>query len=97
MSRTNSLAVIWTLGVLFLVQPGYCSHHFPDYPVRAAGEYANKVAKAGLIVAVDQSRSRSRRHFRTFGGSVALPVAGYTRGGNLATSTGGTCTRWSDS
>ena len=53
MSRTNSLAVICTLAVLFLVQPGYSSHHFPDYPVRPAGEYANKVANAGLIVAVE--------------------------------------------
>jgi len=52
-SRTNSLAVIGTLAVLFLVQPGYSSHHFPDYPVRPAAEYANKVAKAGLIVAVE--------------------------------------------
>ena len=53
MSRTNSLTVICTLAVLFLVQPGYSSHHFPDYPVRPAGEYANKVVKAGLIVAVE--------------------------------------------
>jgi len=52
-SRTNSVAVICTLAVLFLVQPGYSSHHFPDYPVRPAGEYANKVVKAGLIVAVE--------------------------------------------
>ncbi|MGA2457026.1 MAG: hypothetical protein WA383_21040 [Terriglobales bacterium] len=53
MSRTNSLAVICTLAVLLVVQPGYASHHFPDYPVRPAGEYANKVAKAGLIIAVE--------------------------------------------
>jgi hypothetical protein len=52
-SQTNSLAVIWTLAVLFLVQPGYASHHFHDYPVRPAGEYANKVAKASLIVAAE--------------------------------------------
>jgi len=52
-SRTNSVAVICTPAVLFLVQPGYSSHHFPDYPVRPAGEYANKVVKAGLIVAVE--------------------------------------------
>ena len=53
MSRTNSLTVICTLAVLLLLQPGYSSHHFPDYPVRPAGEYANRVAKAGLIVAVE--------------------------------------------
>jgi len=53
MFRTNSLTVVCTLSVLFAVQPGYASHHFPDYPVRPAGEYANKVATAGLIVAVE--------------------------------------------
>ena len=53
MSRTNCQAVICTLAVLFLAQPGYASHYFPDYPVRPAAEYTNKVAKAGLIVAVE--------------------------------------------
>jgi len=41
------------LAVFFLVQPGYASHHFPDYPVQPADTYANKVVKAGLIVAVE--------------------------------------------
>lgn len=53
MSRTKSLTVVCTLTVLFVVQPGYASHHFPDYPVRPAGEYTNKVVTPGLIVAVE--------------------------------------------
>ncbi len=53
MSRTNSAAVICTLAFLFLVQPAGASHHFPEYPARPAGEYANKVTDAGLIVAVE--------------------------------------------
>lgn len=53
MSRTNSQAAICTLALLFLVQPGYASHQVPDYPVQPAGEYANRVTKAGLIVAVE--------------------------------------------
>jgi len=52
MHRTNFLAAICAL-VLCLVGPCYASHHFPDYPVRPADAYANKVAKAGLIVAVE--------------------------------------------
>ena len=52
-SRTKCLVFIGTLAILFLVQPGRASHHFPDYPVRPAGEYANKVAKGGLVVAVE--------------------------------------------
>lgn len=51
--RANSLRVIVTLAIPFLILPVYASHHFPDYPVRPAGEYANKVEKAGLIVAVE--------------------------------------------
>jgi len=51
--RTKSLAVVFTLVVLFHGLPSYSSHHFPDYPVRPAGEYANKVAKPGLIVAIE--------------------------------------------
>lgn len=44
-----------TLAAAFLMvaQAAYGSHHFPDYPVRPAGEYANKVSKGGLIVAVE--------------------------------------------
>jgi hypothetical protein len=53
MFRTHSLTVVCTVAILFGVQPVYASHHFADYPVRPAGEYANKVAKAGLIVAVE--------------------------------------------
>ncbi|MGA2905238.1 MAG: hypothetical protein ABSD98_15525 [Candidatus Korobacteraceae bacterium] len=49
----TSPVVIWTVAVLFLIQPGYASHHFPDYPVRSAGEYANKATEPGLIVAVE--------------------------------------------
>jgi len=40
------------LVTLSLVSLAY-AHKFPDYPVRAAGEYENKVAKASLIVAVE--------------------------------------------
>ena len=52
------LAVIGTLAVLLLAQPGYASHHFPDYPVRPAGEYANQVAAAGVIVVVEPVEDR---------------------------------------
>src|SRR5271165_2877704 len=74
-SRTNSLAVICTLAVL--VQLGYASHHFPDYPVRPAGEYSNKEATAGLIVAVEpvedpeQQKTYFNAHLSTKG---ILPV-----------------------
>ncbi len=53
MLRNNALTVICTLTVLFVVQPGYASHHFRGYPAKPAGEYANKVAKSGLVVAVE--------------------------------------------
>ncbi len=33
-------------------------------------------------------------YFRAFGRSVTLPAAGHDYGGNWASSTGGTCTRW---
>lgn len=52
-SRTRFMAVICLLALLFLIQPGYASHHFPDYPVQPASAYSNKMAKAGLIVAVE--------------------------------------------
>ena len=51
MFRTKSLAIVSTLVVLFHGLPSYSAHHFPDYPVRPAGEYASKVVNAGLIVA----------------------------------------------
>jgi len=51
--RTKSLAIVCMLVALFYVLPSYSSHHFPDYPVRPAGEYTNHVAKGGLIVAVE--------------------------------------------
>jgi len=74
MSRTNALAVICTLAVLFVVQPGYASHHFPDYPVRPAGEYANKVAKAGLIVAVEpvEDPEQQKTYFNSRLGSKGI-------------------------
>jgi hypothetical protein len=50
---TKSLAGFCILALLFLVQPASATHHFPDYPVRPAGEYVNKVVKPGLIVAVE--------------------------------------------
>ncbi|HZD31506.1 MAG TPA: hypothetical protein VE779_07575 [Candidatus Angelobacter sp.] len=53
MLRAKPLAVFSILAVLFFDLPSYSSHHFPDYPVRPAGEYANKVAKPGLIVAAE--------------------------------------------
>jgi hypothetical protein len=76
-SRTNYRAVIRTLAVLLLALPGYASHHFPDYPVRPAGEYANKVAKASLIVAVEpvEDSEQQKTYFNSHLGSRGiLPV-----------------------
>jgi hypothetical protein len=42
-----------TLAILMAAQAAYGSHQLPDYPVRSAGEYTNKVTKAGLVVAVE--------------------------------------------
>lgn len=61
MFRTKSMAVVCALAFLFLVQPAGAAHHFPDYPVRPAGEYANKVVKAGLIVAVEPVEDSERQ------------------------------------
>ncbi len=66
-----------TLALLFLVQPTFGSHHFPDYPVRPAGEYSNKVAKAGLIVAVEpvEDSEQQKTYFNSHLGSRGiLPV-----------------------
>lgn len=65
------------LAVLFLVQLGSASYHFPDYPVRPAGEYANKVAKAGLIVSVEpvEDPEQQKRYFNSHLSSKGiLPV-----------------------
>lgn len=53
MSRTHSPALICMLAGLLLVQLGYAAHHFPDYPVRPAGEYAVKVERFGLTIGVE--------------------------------------------
>ncbi len=53
MLRTDLVRIVCTLVALFLMPSVYAAHKFPDYPVRPAGEYANKVAKGGLIVAVE--------------------------------------------
>jgi len=77
MSRTKSLTVMGTLAVLLVVQPGYASHHFPDYPVRPAGEYANKVVKAGLIVGVEpvEDPEHQKTYFNSrLGSQGILPV-----------------------
>lgn len=76
-SRANFLAVLCTLTVLFLVHPSDASHHFPDYPVRPAGEYANKVAKAGFIVAVEpvEDAAQQKTYFNSHLNSKGvLPV-----------------------
>jgi len=52
-NRMKSLAILSVLAALSAVRPSYGSHHFPDYPVRSASEYPNKVAKAGIVVAVE--------------------------------------------
>jgi hypothetical protein len=51
--RTKSLSIVCTLAFLFLVQPAGAAHHCPDYPVRPASEYVNKVVRPGVIVAVE--------------------------------------------
>jgi len=53
MHRANFVVAICTLAVLYLAEPSFASHHFPDYPVRSPDAYSNKVAKGGLIVAVE--------------------------------------------
>jgi len=57
--------------------PGYGAHSFPDYPVRPAGEYANKVAAAGFIVAVEpvEDAEQQKVYFNArLGGKGILPV-----------------------
>lgn len=51
--QTTHSTLVCMLAALLMVQPSYGSHHFPDYPVRAANEYANRVVKAGLLVAIE--------------------------------------------
>ena len=51
--RGRCCLAIWIILVLLLVQSGEAAHHFPDYPVRPAGEYGNKVVQGGVIVAVE--------------------------------------------
>ena len=88
MSRTNSLTVSSTLAILFLVLPVYASHHFPDYPVRPAGEYANKVEKAGLIVAVEpmEDPNQQKTYFNShLGSNGILPVLNSTSNPNVLT------------
>lgn len=46
-------ALVCMLVTLLPFQLSYGSHKIPDYPVRPADEYANKVVKGSLIVAVD--------------------------------------------
>jgi len=50
---------VGVLAVLLLVQSGNAAHHFPDYPVRPAGEYPVKVTRAGITVAVEPVESVS--------------------------------------
>ena len=75
--RTSFPAVICTLAILFLVRPAYTGHHFPDYPVRPAVEYANKVAEASLVVAVepveDAEQQKTYFNFRLSSKGI-LPV-----------------------
>jgi len=72
-----SLFVISTLLVLVPVLSVRASHHFPDYPVRPAGEYSNKATTASLIVAVEpvedaeQQKTYFNSHLRSKG---ILPV-----------------------
>src|SRR5581483_12233409 len=58
---TNSRALIFMSVILFLAQPSFGEHHFPDYPVRPASEYANKVTKTNLIVAVETVEDQEKQ------------------------------------
>lgn len=53
MPRTGPLAAICALAALLLSLPGYASHDAPEYPVRPAAGYANKVVEPGFIVAIE--------------------------------------------
>jgi hypothetical protein len=75
--RTTFLALICILVVLFWAPPGYGAHHFPDYPARPAGEYANKVVAAGLIVAIEpvEDAEQQKMYFNSrLSGKGILPV-----------------------
>jgi hypothetical protein len=65
-SQTESLAFICT-AVFLLVQVGLAARVLPDYPVRPAGEYANKVALPGVIVAVEpvEDAQQQKTYFKT--------------------------------
>ena len=48
--KTKFVRVACTLAALFLVAPIYAAHNFPDYPVKAAADYAVKVERFGLTI-----------------------------------------------
>ncbi len=76
-SHTTPRTLVCMLTTLFMVQLSYGSHHFPDYPVRPAGEYPNKVTKANLIVAVEpvEDAGRQKTYFDSrLGAQGILPV-----------------------
>jgi hypothetical protein len=76
-SQTDYRTVIRTLVVLSLFLPAYASHNFPDYPVHPADEYANKVVKPGLTVAVEpvEDPEQQKTYFNShLNSSGILPV-----------------------
>lgn len=74
MRRISVPATICALAVLSLVEPSFASHHFPDYPVRPADAYANKVANAGIIVAGEpvEVPEQQKMYFNSHLGSKGL-------------------------
>lgn len=67
LARAKFVAGICALAALLMSQSSYASHHFPEYPVRPAGEYAHKVSKAGLIVAVEpvEDPEQQKKYFNS--------------------------------
>lgn len=50
MLRSDWARIACTIVALSLVQPAYAGEKFPEYPVRAASDYAVKAEQAGLTI-----------------------------------------------
>lgn len=75
-TRTTPVAIC-VLAFLFLTQPGFGAHHYPDYPVKPANEYEIKVVKSNVVVGADplENPDQQKVYFNTnLGSRGILPV-----------------------
>jgi hypothetical protein len=66
-TKTDWIAIAGILATLSVVQHAYGAEKFPDYPVRAAGDYAVKTEKVGLTIGVQpvEDLKEQKRYFQT--------------------------------